>query len=147
MLERLRAQSEPRCAQQLARSHLDAADLFRGTRMIQSVSEPCECFSGDFRERPRAVKRHLQGHDDHYADVTVETCTRCGAAWLDYHVEYEHRTAGGHWARGHIDSDTAQRVTAQTASAILEALPWYWVGGSYYSGHVHRSSGPIRYGD
>lgn len=79
-----------------------------------------------------------------YADVALETCKHCGAIWLNYHFEYEHLTASGRWYRGIISPEVAQSVTPETALGILESLPWWLFGGSYFDHAGRRCEAPLR---
>ena len=83
------------------------------------------------------------GMDDHYADVSLLTCTLCGQVWLRYLFELEAFTASGRWYLGAINAIQATHMTARDSKATLEALDWYFYGGSYFGGKIGRSSGRI----
>jgi hypothetical protein len=78
-----------------------------------------------------------------YADVFLKVCPNCQAHWIHYYFEYEHLTGRGRWYEGRITSEQARGVTAATAAALLESLPSYQAGGSYFGGKVHSRSGPL----
>ncbi len=78
-----------------------------------------------------------------FADVELERCHRCGRYWLRYYWEMEAFSRCGRWYRGVITEEQAQTVTPDNAASLLESLEWYLVGGSYYEGKIHRSSGPV----
>jgi hypothetical protein len=78
-----------------------------------------------------------------FADVYLKTCAACGARFIHYYFEYEHLTGRGRWYEGEITAEQAARVTAETAAAMLEALPSYQAGGSYFGGKIHARSGPL----
>jgi hypothetical protein len=134
-----------------SRDHADALD--RASVYIESITPegitlvaygvPCACSDADYRLRPQHASRHL-GMDDsnRFADVSVETCMECGATWLEYFWE-DHHDNGTRY-RGLVASGVAREATANTAAALIEKLPWYWLGGTYFDGQTHRSSGPIR---
>ena len=79
-----------------------------------------------------------------FAEVSLDRCRQCGRLWLHYFFEYEAFRASGRWYRGLVSEEQARTITATTAAAVLEALPWYFAGGSYYDGVVQRWSGPLR---
>src|SRR5713226_7581449 len=72
-----------------------------------------------------------------YADVYLKVCPSCQAHWIHYYFEYEYLTGHGRWYEGRITPEQARRVTAATAAALLESLPSYQAGGSYFGGKVH----------
>jgi hypothetical protein len=124
----------------------DDASTASKPRSAAAESFPCACFEGDFRKRPLLHERRLPGYDEQhsrFADTKVDTCSVCGRAWVHYHFEFEHLRASGRWYRGHVPPEVAAAVTAETAASVLESLPWYWCGGSYFDGKVHRTAGEI----
>ncbi len=78
-----------------------------------------------------------------YADVSLQACVDCGLLWVHYQFEFEAFTASGRWYRGEIDSAQARALEATSAAKLLESLPSYTAGGSYFSGHVQRRSGRL----
>lgn len=79
-----------------------------------------------------------------HADVALETCKHCGAIWLTYHFEYEHLTASGRWYRGIISPEVPRSVTPETALAMLESMPWWLYGGSFFDHAGRRHDAPLR---
>jgi hypothetical protein len=77
-------------------------------------------------------------------EVTVETCKACGSMWLRYFVEYEAFSESGRWYRGLVTAGQVERLTAEQAPALLESLPWYFYGGSYFRTYGRKGSGSIR---
>jgi hypothetical protein len=93
----------------------------------------------------RLIRRYL-GEDPangRYADVYLESCPACGRQWLHYALEIEGFSHSSRWYRGEVTAEQAANVTAETAAALLESLPAYEAGGSYFDGHVHTRSGPL----
>jgi hypothetical protein len=129
------------------RDHADSLD--RAAVSIESVTPggitliaygvPCACGEADWQLRPEQASRPL-GIDDSYrfAEISVDTCAECGATWLEYFFEDHHDDSSRY--RGLVSGSLAREVTANTATALIEELPWYWVGGSYFFGKTHRSS-------
>lgn len=108
---------------------------------LTALGVPCPCHQAEWQGRPAHVTRHL-GTDGAQAEVTVETCTCCGATWLEYFFE-DHYDNGSR-CRGLVSAALTREVTAQSAAALLGELPWYWLGGTYYFGKTSRSSGAVR---
>jgi hypothetical protein len=81
--------------------------------------------------------------DQSLADVALLLCSRCGRRWLRYHLELEAFSRSGRWYLGVITAQQSSSLTAASARSTLEALPWYWYGGSYFEGRVGRGSGAI----
>lgn len=102
----------------------------------------CRCHDAEWQGRPTHVTRWI-GVDDHHAEVTVSTCTGCGANWLEYFFE-DHHDNGSRY-RGLISTSVADQVTTQNAAEFIAQLPWYWLGGTYYFGKTSRSSGAVRW--
>ena len=100
----------------------------------------CGCFTVPYRFL--AADREL-GMDDYYAEASLLTCTECGQAWLRYFFELEAFTASGRWYLGAIDAAQALHMTAQDSRTALEALDWYFYGGSYFGAVSGRASGRI----
>ena len=83
------------------------------------------------------------GMDELYAEVTILRCPICSRFWLRYFYELEAFTASGRWYLGEITALQARQLTAENARETLEALSWYFSGGSYYYGKISKSSGRI----
>lgn len=64
-----------------------------------------------------------------YAEVTVDTCKKCGAKWLEYLIEEEHYTKSGRWWRTPIEGNYFNNLTALNAKEYLELSEWCFVGG------------------
>lgn len=77
------------------------------------------------------------------ADVSIDSCRRCGQRFLHYHFEFEAFSRSGRWYRGAITPEQAERVTPATALAVLSSLSWYFYGGSYYDTTGRRSEIPL----
>jgi hypothetical protein len=83
------------------------------------------------------------GMDDLFGEVSLLVCSVCGRHWLRYYLEDEAFSRSGRWYLGAITVEQAATMTAATSRASLEALPWYYYGGSYFVGRVGRGSGAI----
>ncbi len=83
----------------------------------------------------------VEGSDARFAEITLERCPLCHERWLSYLVEEEGISRSGRWFRGLVPLRSV--VTAQNAASTLASLDWYWAGGSYFDGTVHRRSGPV----
>jgi hypothetical protein len=81
------------------------------------------------------------GLDRYFAEVSVWVCRDCGRRWLRYFYEVEAFTGSGRWYLGAITSEQSAVLIAEHAKETLEALDWYYYGGSYYDGRKGRASG------
>jgi hypothetical protein len=68
-----------------------------------------------------------------YGDVSVRTCGVCGRNWIHYFAEYEGFSRSGRWICGILPDNPLFPLTPQSAIPILNTLPWYIYGGSYFS--------------
>lgn len=80
------------------------------------------------------------GMDANYAEVSLLRCPACGQIWLRYFYENEAFSRSGRWYLGAV----SREVTTEDAKAVLESLPEYRYGGSYYEGRTGVTSGLIR---
>jgi hypothetical protein len=108
------------------------------------MTTECDCLESG----PKSRNKEFIGvdkTDGRYGDVSVLTCKDCGRKWLHYFVEYEAFRASGRWFEGLLPDDLATPLIAETAVPILDALPWYIRGGSYFEPALRgtRSSGPV----
>jgi hypothetical protein len=86
---------------------------------------------------------HEFGMDSRFGEVTLWICPLCGQFWLRYFYENEGFSGSGRWYLGAIQPEQAAVVTAEDAREVLEALEWYFYGGSYYGGLRGRTSGKL----
>jgi len=77
-------------------------------------------------------------------EVSGETCKACGRQWLHYFVEYEAFSKSGRWFRGLATAEMLRSLRPETAVALLESLPWYFYGGSYFGTTGRKGSGRVR---
>ena len=88
-------------------------------------------------------KREI-GVDDHYGEVAVWTCKKCGRNWLRYFIEYEYLTAAGRMFTGVISPEAAGNVTAESAVDMFGSMDWYFRGGSAFGEKLLRTTGPLK---
>jgi hypothetical protein len=125
-------------------------DQARFDRLVQAErlrdpKEDCRCFRID--GLTKADPEVEIGRDEQFGrfgEVTLRTCGDCSRRWLEYFVEYEAFTASGRRFRGLVSEQQAEEVTAATAAALLDQLPWHFAWGSYFSGRWIRESGSAR---
>lgn len=132
-------------------NHTQQDSFDNASVMIESIADdlitliafgvPCACNQSDWQLRPGYVRRWI-GRDDH-GEVLYDICTSCGATWLKY--LYVDHFGNGSTYRGLIAPNLARELKATAAVSLLEALPWYWVGGTYHFGKTYRGSGTIRW--
>ncbi len=92
----------------------------------------------------RVEKLRVCISNNSYGEVSIETCKHCGAHWLNYLVEYEHRQSSGRWFRGKVSKSVADEVTPESAISVLEGLEWWLYGGSYFHHSGLKQYAPLR---
>jgi hypothetical protein len=109
------------------------------------VMVECRCMNPplDFRDYD-TESLGVDETNGRFGEVEVETCKACGARWLRYFVEYEAFSGSGRWYRGLVSPDVLSGLTPSQAPAVLEGLPWYFYGGSYFGTTGSKGSGPVR---
>lgn len=136
---------DPALREQIGRldaSSVSLESIADGAITLIACGVPCACAEAEFPVRPPHATRSLGiDNSNRFAEVSIDICTDCGATWLEYFFE-DHHNNGSRY-RGLIGSALAREVTANTAADLIESLPWYWLGGLYYFGKTHRSSGAI----
>lgn len=100
----------------------------------------CACLGSPHAQRTVVLGL---GMDAHYREAAILVCLTCGQLWLRLHEENEAFTGSGRWYLGAITAEQASRLSAETSQATLEALDWYFYGGSYYDGQTGIVSGTI----
>lgn len=110
--------------------------------MITHPNTPCSCLDGKFHFIDFSIK--YLGWDEEYGVSSILTCRRCGRQWLRYFYEHESYSKSGRWYCGILEIYLAETVDADNAKHLLETMEWYFRGGSFYSGDVTKSSGPIK---
>jgi hypothetical protein len=104
----------------------------------------CVCFKPAYDYRDYVMRSiGIDPTNHRFGDVSILICQHCGAKWLFYQVEYEAFTASGRWFRGLLTDDAQAAITPPDAIPLLEQLPWYFAGGSYFQTIGKRSSGKI----
>jgi hypothetical protein len=83
------------------------------------------------------------GMDEHFAEVSIWVCPDCGQYWLRYFYEVEAFPSSGRWYLGAVTPELAASLVPAHARAALEALDWYYYGGSYFHGKSGKASGRI----
>jgi hypothetical protein len=142
----------PVCAP-LSSSRVGRSTLYRplnGELIMEALSgEPateggCRCLQPPFvYTQFDSTYLGVDPQNGRYADVSMDVCRACGRNWLHYHFELEWQSRSGRWYRGLVASEVARGVSALNAASVLEELPWYFAGGSYFGGNVHRASGRL----
>ena len=99
------------------------------------------CSSND--NTPHELEKRYLGADDHYGEVTVFRCTRCGRCWLHYLMEYEYLTASGRWCEGEISPEVAASLKPNDAIPLFDKMEWFHCSGSAFGGKLRRVTGPI----
>jgi hypothetical protein len=105
-----------------------------------AMAEPCVCRTNVARG---LVSEKDFGLDENYAEVSLLQCPVCHQFWLRYLYEHEAFSGSGRWYLAPISPQIRNEVNLENAKVILESMPVYWCGGSYYNGTVSQASGPI----
>jgi hypothetical protein len=101
----------------------------------------CRCHEPPFHYLN--FERSALGTDSFNADVALETCKLCGACWLVYLIEEEHRSRSGRWWRVPITREERPSVTLRTSKETVERAAWCFVGGSFHDSTGRRVNAPI----
>ena|SRR5690348_11426761 len=108
----------------------------------QQTTAPCPCL--DAETHFCGFEKKAIGVDDHYGEVTVWTCKKCGRTWLHYFIEYEYLTAAGRMFTGLISPGTAATLKPENAVDLFEKVDWYFRGGSAFGSKLLRTKGPLK---
>jgi hypothetical protein len=108
----------------------------------QQTTTPCPCL--DAETHFCGFERKAIGVDDHYGEVTVWTCKKCGRHWLHYLIEYEYLRAAGRMFTGVIPPDTAATIKPENAVDLFEEMDWYFRGGSAFGSTLLRTKGSLK---
>jgi hypothetical protein len=98
--------------------------------------------SGAEKVQHELEKRYI-GSDEHYGEVTILRCTRCGRCWLHYLMEYEYLTAAGRWCEGEISPEVADSLMPNKAVQLFDKMEWFHCSGSAFGGRLRRVTGPV----
>jgi hypothetical protein len=105
-------------------------------------SDACPCL--DAETHFCGFEKKAIGVDDHYGEVSVWVCTKCGRNWLYYLIEYEYLTAAGRIFTGVISPQAAAEVKVGNAVDVFESMDWFFRGGSAFGGKLLRTTGPLQ---
>ena len=116
--------------------------IYQGHQRHAQKMKTCKCetppfYYADFHSAELGV-------GSHYADVTIQTCKKCGKKWLKFLIEEEHYTKSGRWWRAPVEPEKLSSITAENAKQFIESLDWCFVGGSYYDGKIQIEKRPIK---
>lgn len=103
----------------------------------------CKCMSPPFTHTDYDIEEiGCDEEEGRYGDVALWTCRECGAEWLRYFVEYESFTGSGRFFMGLIPESRRREVKPENAIRILDALPWRFIGGSFFGSSGMRTTRP-----
>ena len=106
------------------------------------MSNDCACHVPPFRFTDYETVD--LGADPRGAEVSLETCRRCGQVWLKYLIEEPHYSRSGRWWRATVPPERRGEIGAANARAFVEAQPAGFVGGSFFDSTGKSVSGPLR---
>jgi uncharacterized protein YbaR (Trm112 family) len=104
------------------------------------TAETCSCLS---TVSDRLILIADLGMDERYAEASLLVCPDCRQPWLRYFYELEAISYSGRWYLSALSANQVGVLRAADAKELLENLPWYFCGGSYYGGQAYRSSGKL----
>lgn len=81
--------------------------------------------------------------DGRHGEVRIKTCKTRGSTWLHYFVEFEYRSNSGRWYRGSVSPESVENLNPAQAAEVLERLPWFFYGGSYFQSNGARGGGRV----
>ncbi len=97
--------------------------------------ENCLCLQGNF-DYHNFKRTHLGG-DSYDGKVDLLTCKLCDRHWLHIFYEPKVHDDAAQWYAGLIALDDIPSISSgdvlKNALAYLEALDWYYTGGTYWS--------------
>jgi hypothetical protein len=104
----------------------------------------CRCMSPPFDYQDYDTKPlGVDETNGRFGEVSVQTCKTCGRQWLHYFVEYEAFSKFGRWYRGLVSAEVLHLLKPESVVALLESLPWYFYGGSYFETTGRQGSGRV----
>jgi hypothetical protein len=119
---------------------VDLGDRFDEAMTTDDLLEPllpCRCFN----EPSADLQENLAiGTDSHFGEGTLLRCGKCDQLWLRYFYENEAFSRSGRWYLGPVPLPV---IDPEQVKGTLEAMEWYFYGGSYYDGRTGKASGPI----
>jgi len=108
------------------------------------TNENCPCQSATARfDVFHSVDVGLDMTHGRHGEVRIKTCKTCGSTWLHYFVEFEYRSNSGRWYRGSVSPESVENLNPAQAAEVLERLPWFFYGGSYFQSNGVRGGGCV----
>jgi len=107
-----------------------------------TIQRSCACRRPPFRFQDYDTEPI--GEDRHGAEISVSTCKRCGALWLEYLIEEPHYSRSGRWWRVEIPAEHRKEVAAETAREFVEHAAEGFAGGSFFDSQGHAITAPIK---
>ena len=81
------------------------------------------------------------GADPSGAEVSVDTCKKCGVSWLVYLIEEPHYSNSGRWWRAKLATSA---ITLESSKGYIESQDWCFIGGSFHGSMGKKQSAPIK---
>lgn len=81
------------------------------------------------------------GEDSSGAEISVDTCKKCGAIWLVYLIEEPHYSNSGRWWRTKL---ITPEITPELSKDYIESQDWCFVGGSFHNSTGIKKNAPIK---
>jgi hypothetical protein len=111
---------------------------------MTEIHDNCPCLSATARfDVFHSVDVGLDMTNGRHGEVRIKTCKTCGSTWLHYFVEFEYRSNFGRWYRGLVSPEVVENFDPAQAAEVLERLPSFFYGGSYFQTNSARGSGRV----
>jgi hypothetical protein len=120
-------------------------NLFRITKQSKDeVPSICTCSKLPFNFMH--FKTVALGEDSFGAEITINTCKKCGLAWLKYLIEEPHYSRSGRWWMTALPTQGSSGLSVANARQYIERQAECFAGGSYFKSTGHHISAPIKIG-
>lgn len=106
------------------------------------MTQDCRCRRAPFAAADYDARE--LGSDRYGADVSIETCRRCGTHWLRYFLEAPHHGRSGRWWRVCVPASLATGLAPCEARAYVASQEAGFRGGSFFGSSGEPFRGPIR---
>jgi hypothetical protein len=115
------------------------------TRTMQAkdqITSNCQCHQPPFHYE--SFNTLSLGEDSLGAEITIDTCKKCGQSWLKLLIEQPHHSKSGRWWRVAVSAENCKTLVVANTRAFIEQQSECFVGGSFFESTGHRVNAPIK---
>lgn len=115
------------------------------SRTIESknqIASNCVCSKPPFHFK--SFDTESIGEDSLGAEITIDTCKKCGQSWLKLLIEQPHHSRSGRWWRVAVSAENSKTLVVANIRAFIEQQTECFVGGSFYESSGHLLRAPIK---